>query len=80
MRLGAIEEWTILNEHKDDHVFHIHINDMLLTKINGEALPEPVWLDTAIVPRNGSITFRSRFVDFTGMYMLHCHILSQDEP
>ena len=79
VRLGAVEEWTILNEHKDDHVFHIHTNDMLLTKINGEALPEPVWLDTAIVPRNGSITFRSRFVDFTGIYMLHCHMMNHEE-
>jgi len=24
---SAVEEWTIINEHKDDHVFHIHIND-----------------------------------------------------
>jgi FtsP/CotA-like multicopper oxidase with cupredoxin domain len=24
VRLGAVEEWTIINEHKDDHVFHIH--------------------------------------------------------
>ena len=71
VRLGAVEEWTIVNETTDDHVFHIHVNDMLLTKINGEALEEPIWLDTAIVPRNGSITFRSRFLDFTGKYMMN---------
>ena len=74
-----MEEWTIINEHKDDHVFHIHTNDMLLTKINGEPLAEPIWVDTAIVPRNGSITFRSRFLDFTGKYMLHCHMMNHEE-
>lgn len=80
VRLGAVEEWTIVNQDAgDDHVFHIHTNDMLLTKINGEALAEPVWLDTAIVPRNGSITFRSRFVDFTGKYMLHCHMMNHED-
>ena len=79
VRLGAVEEWTIVNETTDDHVFHIHVNDMLLTKINGEALEEPVWLDTAIVPRNGSITFRSRFLDFTGKFMLHCHMMNHEE-
>jgi len=79
VRLGAVEEWTIVNETTDDHVFHIHVNDMLLTKINGDALEEPVWLDTAIVPRNGSITFRSRFLDFTGKYMLHCHMMNHEE-
>ena len=36
IRLGAVEEWIIVNEDSnDDHVFHIHVNDMLLTKING---------------------------------------------
>jgi FtsP/CotA-like multicopper oxidase with cupredoxin domain len=79
VRLGAVEEWTIINEHTDDHVFHIHINDMLLTKINGDPLADSIWLDTAIVPRNGSITFRSRFLDFTGKYMLHCHMMNHEE-
>ena len=52
---------------------------MLLTKINGEALEEPIWMDTAILPRNGSITFRSRFLDFTGKYMLHCHMMNHED-
>jgi FtsP/CotA-like multicopper oxidase with cupredoxin domain len=80
VRLGAVvEEWTIINEHKDDHVFHIHTNDMEVTKVNGKLLPEPLWVDTMIVPRNGSITFRSRFLDFTGKYMLHCHMMNHEE-
>ena len=80
VRLGAVEEWTIINKDmSDDHVFHIHVNDMLLTKINGDPLPEPIWMDTAIVPRNGSITFRSRFLDFTGKFMLHCHMMNHED-
>ena len=82
VRLGAVEEWTIINDQPqdpEDHVFHIHTNDMLLTKINGEPLAEPIWLDTAILPRNGSITFRSRFVDFTGKFMLHCHMMNHED-
>jgi FtsP/CotA-like multicopper oxidase with cupredoxin domain len=47
--------------------------------VNGEALVEPVWLDTAIVPHGGSITFRSRFLDFTGKYVLHCHMMNHEE-
>jgi FtsP/CotA-like multicopper oxidase with cupredoxin domain len=79
VRLGAVEEWTIVNEDQDDHVFHIHTNDMQLTRINGEPLAEPIWVDTMIVPASGSITFRSRFVDFTGKYMLHCHMMNHEE-
>jgi FtsP/CotA-like multicopper oxidase with cupredoxin domain len=79
VRLGAVEEWTIINEHKDDHVFHIHTNDTQVTKVNGRPLPEPIWVDTMNVPRNGSFTFRSRFLDFTGKYMLHCHMMNHEE-
>jgi FtsP/CotA-like multicopper oxidase with cupredoxin domain len=79
VRLGAVEEWTIVNEHSDDHVFHIHTNDMELVKVNDKPLAEPIWLDTAILPRNGSITFRSRFADFTGSYVLHCHMMNHEE-
>src|SRR5262249_41471445 len=32
VRLGAVEEWTVVNDQVHDHVFHIHINDMLLVK------------------------------------------------
>jgi FtsP/CotA-like multicopper oxidase with cupredoxin domain len=52
---------------------------MLLTRINGDPLVEPVWLDTAIVPRKGSITFRSRFLDFTGRFALHCHMMNHED-
>jgi FtsP/CotA-like multicopper oxidase with cupredoxin domain len=79
VRLGAVEEWTVANLHKDDHIFHIHTNPFCLTKVNGVALPNPVWLDTAVLPRNGSLTFRSRFLDFTGRYMLHCHMMNHEE-
>ena len=80
VKLGAVEEWTIVNTHEhDDHVFHIHTNDMQVTKVNGKPLPEPIWVDTMNVPRNGSFTFRSRFLDFTGKYMLHCHMMNHEE-
>jgi FtsP/CotA-like multicopper oxidase with cupredoxin domain len=80
IRLGAVEEWTVINEDTDnDHVFHIHVNDMLLTRINGDPLVDPIWLDTAVVPRRGSITFRSRFLDFTGRFALHCHMMNHED-
>jgi len=76
--LGSVEEWTIVNNHFHDHVFHIHINPFLVTQINGEAVEHPVWRDTVIVPRYGSLTFRTRFIDFTGRYVLHCHMMNHE--
>jgi FtsP/CotA-like multicopper oxidase with cupredoxin domain len=77
--LGAVEEWTITNQDEhNDHIFHIHINPFQLTKVNGQPV-EPIWLDTVIVPHGGSITFRTRFLDFTGKYVLHCHMMNHEE-
>lgn len=76
--LGSVEEWTVRNIHVHDHVFHIHINPFVVTHINDEPVVDPVWRDTAIVPRGGSIVFRTRFTDFTGMYVLHCHMMNHE--
>jgi FtsP/CotA-like multicopper oxidase with cupredoxin domain len=81
VRLGAVEEWTVTNtDTGNDHAFHIHINPFQVTKYNGQPLAEPVWLDTVVVPANGgSVTFRTRFEDFTGKYVLHCHMMNHED-
>jgi FtsP/CotA-like multicopper oxidase with cupredoxin domain len=77
--LGAIEEWTVVNDHDNDHVFHIHTNPFQMVAINGEKLAERDWRDTVVVPRNGSVTFRARFLDFSGRFVLHCHMMNHEE-
>ncbi len=79
IRLGAVEEWTVVNDDSSDHVFHIHTNPFQVMAINGEPVSETLWRDTVIVPRNGSLTFRSRFLDFTGKTVLHCHMMNHEE-
>ena len=77
--LGAVEEWVVVNEHEDDHIFHIHTNPFQMVAVNGEKLAERDWRDTVVVPRKGSVTFRSRFLDFTGRFVLHCHMMNHEE-
>ena len=77
--LGSVEEWTVVNDDEADHVFHIHTNPFQVIAVNGEAPAAPLWRDTAIVPRHGSLTFRSRFLDFTGKSVLHCHMMNHEE-
>ena len=85
VKLNSVEEWTIVNTHvHDDHVFHIHTNPFEITKVNGKPLAVTQWRDTAIVERvrdnqPGTLTFRTRFLDFTGIYMLHCHMMNHEE-
>jgi FtsP/CotA-like multicopper oxidase with cupredoxin domain len=77
--LGAVEEWTIINEQAADHVFHIHTNPFQMVAINGEPVGVRDWRDTVVVPRHGNITFRTRFLDFTGRFVHHCHMMNHEE-
>ena len=72
----------------NDHPFHIHINPMWVLRIdvpdeNGELhniLPEPVWMDTVAIPRSGGrVVFRSRFEDYAGKWVNHCHVLQHED-
>ncbi len=74
--LDAVEEWTVFNMNHLAHVFHIHVNPMYVIKVNGKPI-EPYWCDTIALPTGGtsenpsSITFRMRFKDFVGPYILN---------
>lgn len=78
--LGDVEEWTIYNCNNLSHVMHIHVNPMFITRINGIPI-KPYWCDTIALSAGGtatepkSITFRMRFNDFTGPFIMHCQML-----
>ena len=78
--LGTVEEWRIVNETDQDHPFHVHVNPLQITRVNGRAVPFDGCQDTAIVPRFGSLTVRTRFADFAGgPVLMHCHILDHED-
>ena len=83
VHLGAVEEWTIRNTHQhDDHMFHIHTNPFQVIEIGGQPQADRTWRDTVVVPRpakGGSTVIRSRFLDYTGVFMLHCHMMNHEE-
>jgi len=70
-----------------DHPFHIHVNPCWVTRIDvpdeqgrlHNILDAPVWLDTIAIPRGGRVVFRSRFADYTGTWVNHCHILQHED-
>jgi FtsP/CotA-like multicopper oxidase with cupredoxin domain len=79
VRLGATEEWTVNNASPVIHPFHIHINPYQVVQINGQPYNALSYEDTTPVPGNGSITFRTRFLDFVGSFVFHCHILGHED-
>ena len=78
----------ILSAKANDHPFHMHVNPMWIMRVDvpdehGElhnVLPEPMWMDTVAIPRNGGrVVFRTRFDDFVGKWVNHCHVLLHED-
>ncbi|MCZ4279576.1 multicopper oxidase family protein [Kiloniella laminariae] len=78
-RLGAVEEWTLINKTPFPHPIHIHVNPFQVMSVNGVADPDKPWMDTIAVPAAGTVVFRTRFLDFDGRYVMHCHILPHED-
>ena len=65
----------------------MHVNPFWVTRIEvpdeqgrlHNVLEEPRWMDTVSIPRGGRVVFRSRFADYTGMWVNHCHILMHED-
>ncbi len=86
VKLGTAEEWTIVNECDNKlmdhaHVFHIHVNPFKVTERNGQKLATPLWRDTYVITKHAgdSFTFESNFVDFTGKFVQHCHVIAHED-
>ena len=88
IKLGTAEEWTITNQTQAVHAFHIHVNPLFITHINGKELakdnPLRRWQDTIGIPfqnggQAGSVTYKTRFEKFKGKFVIHCHVLRHED-
>jgi FtsP/CotA-like multicopper oxidase with cupredoxin domain len=79
VHLNTTEEWVIRNSSSTWHPFHIHINDYQVVAVNGRPIPVRSYEDTTGVPPFGEITMRTRFLDFPGRWVYHCHILLHED-
>lgn len=54
VRLGRLNEWTLVNRTGENHPFHVHTNDFLVTEVNGRSVPVRGYQDTVLMPRHGA--------------------------
>ena len=73
LTLGHVEEWR-LESHNGNHPYHIHVNPFQI-----ESGGEKVWKDTILVRESEPVTIRSRYIRYTGKFVLHCHILDHED-
>ncbi|MFJ6632275.1 multicopper oxidase family protein [Streptomyces sp. NPDC091376] len=79
VKLNTVEEWTIRNNTDEVHSFHVHTNDFQVMSINGRPRTNYGLQDTVDVPPRGTMVIRSRFLDYPGRTVLHCHILNHED-
>jgi len=94
-RLNSIEEWRFVNNNNDEHPIHVHVNDFQVVEyfdpINGvHTGPSSFSVDNANAPapkmdsdenvtQPGILSFRTRFDEYTGVYVTHCHRLNHED-
>jgi FtsP/CotA-like multicopper oxidase with cupredoxin domain len=61
------------------HVFHIHVNPFQVARQAPDGQQETVWKDTLLVPAGTQVNIFTRYLDFTGAFVMHCHILDHED-
>ena len=86
VKLGATEEWTVVNEDQQYHSFHIHQTAFLVTEINGVPHQQDSLRDTFSVPPAtdlgpSSIKVVIPFTDpiIVGKFVYHCHAVDHED-
>lgn len=84
IKLNAVEKWTIMNNNIFGHSFHIHdVQFKIISRSSGTVgIHESGWKDTVYLPVGESVTFLTKFDDFTSTkhpFMYHCHFANHED-
>jgi FtsP/CotA-like multicopper oxidase with cupredoxin domain len=74
-KVGESQVWTVKNESKFAHPFHLHGFFFLPLDEKLQPIRPMAWKDTLNVPNEGTVRFLVLFDERPGMWMFHCHIL-----
>ncbi|HEY0318122.1 MAG TPA: multicopper oxidase family protein [Solirubrobacterales bacterium] len=79
--LGTTEVWEFLNRTSVAHVMHIHHTDWYLLSRDGKRPPpwEDCLKETFFVYPGERIRLAGRFSDYTGKFVIHCHMLDHED-
>jgi FtsP/CotA-like multicopper oxidase with cupredoxin domain len=61
------------------HVFHIHVNPFQVARTGPGGDEELVWKDTILVPPGPQVNVYTRYTDYIGQFVMHCHILDHED-
>ena len=80
-RLGTVERWRLRNTSDMTHYIHIHAEQWRTVLRDGK--PPPPWErgleDTWRLEPGEVVEVATRFEDYTGPFMIHCHMLDHED-
>jgi suppressor of ftsI len=88
VKLGDVEEWTIINDTDERHTFHIHQLDFLVQSVGNNPLEMTGMRDNVDVPFRdpktrapGVVKVKVPFTNplIVGKFPFHCHILEHED-
>ena len=82
LRLDDVERWDLSVDQKSkapNHPFHIHVNPFEYVRKGPDGRDETIWRDTLMVRQGSPEEIVTRYDDFTGKFVQHCHILSHED-
>jgi suppressor of ftsI len=79
MRLGSVEQWTLVNETTEWHTFHIHTNDFQVVSVNDKPVPYVLEEDNVALPPKSHTVVLMHPIDFTGKFVFHCHVTFHED-
>ena len=83
--MGDTEIWEISNRQMGmmsvPHTMHLHDVQFQVLDVDGKEPPPQLqgWKDTVLVWPGETVRIVARFLDYTGLYMFHCHILEHED-
>jgi FtsP/CotA-like multicopper oxidase with cupredoxin domain len=79
MKLGSIEQWTLVNETSEWHTFHIHTNDFQVISVDDKPVPYVLEADNVALPPKSHTVVLMHPIDFTGKFVFHCHVTFHED-
>jgi spore coat protein A, manganese oxidase len=81
VRLGSTERWMLVNSSPVTHFVHLH--EELWRTLKRDGGPPPPWEqgyeDTWRLDPGESVVVAAKFTDYTGNFMIHCHMLDHED-
>jgi FtsP/CotA-like multicopper oxidase with cupredoxin domain/plastocyanin len=79
--LGSTQTWILRNDSPITHYFHLH--EELWQTIARDGHKPPAWErgleDTWKLDPGETVKVAAKFTDYTGLFMLHCHMLDHED-